>query len=270
MLQSSLLGASPVLTAVANGAQPIQPSLEPSDAVARVQQALICLDFELPVAGIDGIFGTETGAAVVAFRTSRGLSLAAPVLDAAMLAQLDLEIAYCECVSGDQVLDEPAVLSRDPYFGGILDILYPDRSIPDKILRFFELSDEFCLPLSPLFGPKVASLLGRLVEPKFQQDYNKLQGAAPGSDFFDLTNEAQTYTSFLRTYNPAVPEATIASTGASVRPDILRHRGDQPEWYEIKPLSPSGVVEWLNKARKLRSNYQGAFPYVAGRQYTPS
>ena len=270
MLQSSLLGESPALVAVANGAQAIQPSLESSDAVARVQQALICLDFELPVAGIDGIFGTETGAAVGAFRTSRGLPFAAPVLDAEMLALLDLEIAYCEGVTGEDVLDEPAVLSKDPFFGGILDDLHPDRGIPDKILRFFELSDEFCLPLSPLVGSQVASLLGRLVEPKFQKDYNKLQGISPGNDFFDLANGPKDYTDFLRAHNPTVPEATIASTGGSVRPDILRHRGDQPEWYEIKPLSPTGVRDWLAKAIKLRYNYSGSFPYAAGRLYTPS
>jgi hypothetical protein len=269
MLQSSLIGDSADLASVAAGGRRIQAP-ESSDAVARIQQALICIGFELPEAGVDGVFGDETGAAIIAFKTDRGLFPNDPVVGTRTTARLDLEMAYLEGVTGEDVLEEPRVLVTDPFFGGILDTVHPDRGIPDKILQFFELSDEFCFPLAPLFGTQVSSLLGRLVEPKFQIDYCSLQGPCGGNDFFDLINDAQPYTSFLRAHNPQVPEPTIVAVGRSVRPDIIRHRNDAPEWYEIKPLSPSGVAEWLIKGKQLRANYEPTFPYSPGKLYKPS
>ncbi|MVN74711.1 hypothetical protein GO988_00045 [Hymenobacter sp. HMF4947] len=269
MLQSSLIGGSADLAAVAAGARRIQAP-ENSDAVARIQQALICCGFELPSSGIDGHFGDETGRAVVAFKTARNLFPNDPVVGVGTTARLDLEVAYLEGVECEDVFEQPPILASDSYFGGILDNLHPDRGIPDKILRFFELSDEFCFPLSPLFGTQVSSLLGRLVEPKFKDDYCQLQAPCTTNDFFDIANSPQPYTDFLRTHNPAVPEATIVATGSSVRPDIMRHSANLPDWYEIKPLSPSGVTEWLLKARQLNANYLGTFPYLPGKRYNPS
>jgi hypothetical protein len=179
-------------------------------------------------------------------------------------------MAYLEGVSGEDALEETRILVTDPFFGSILDTLHPDRGIPDKILQFFELSDEFCFPLSPLFGPLVSSLLGRLVEPKIEADYCNLHPPCAGDDFFDLINDARPYTDFLRAHNPSVPEATIVAVGSSVRPDIIRHRSDASEWYEIKPLSPSGVAEWLIKGKLLRSNYEQTFPYSPGKLYKPT
>lgn len=101
-------------------------------------------------------------------------------------------------------------------------------------------------------------------------DYCKLQTPCIGDDFFDRRNTPEDYTNFLRNHNPQVPEDKIVSTGSSVRPDILRHRNDQPEWYEIKPLSPTGLRDWLAKATILRINYGGVFPYKQGKIYTPS
>ena len=269
MLHSSLIGGSADLAAVAAGARVIKAP-ESSDSVARIQQALICIGFELPKAGVDGSFGNETGDAVVAFKTDRGLFPNDPVVGRGTTARLDLEMAYLEGVTGADVPEEPRVLAADPFFGAILDTLHPDRGIPDKILRFFELSDEFCFPLSPLFGTRVSSLLGRLVEPKIRDDYCSLQAPCAGNDFFDLINSPAPYPDFLRAHNPQVPEATIVAVGSSVRPDIIRHRADPPEWYEVKPLSPSGVTEWLIKAGRLRVNYKPVFPYSPGKLYRPT
>jgi hypothetical protein len=269
MLHSSLIGGSADLTSVAEGSRRIQAP-ESSDAVARIQQALILVGGDLPESGVDGIFGDETGIAVSAFKEDRGLSPRDPVVGIGTTKRLDLEVAYLEGVNVEEALDEPRILASDPFFGGVLDSLNPDRGIPDKILRFFELSDEFCFPLAPLFGTQVASLLGRLVEPKFKDDYCELHAPCNSNDFFDLKNTPEDYTEFLRSHNPLVPEATIVEVGASVRPDIMRHRNDQPEWYEIKPLSPSGLTEWLLKAARLRINYGGVFPYLPGKIYTPS
>jgi hypothetical protein len=270
MLHSSLIGGSADLKLVAEGTRRIQAP-ESSDAVARIQQALILVGGSLPNSGIDGMFGDETGRAVSAFKKSRNLSPSDPVVGAGTTKRLDLEVAYLEEVVVEEAFNEPPILASNAFYGGVLDNLNPDRGIPDKILRFFELSDEFCFPLSALFGTQVSSLLGRLVEPEFKKDYCGLQPPCVGNDFFDLIKPIPTdYTEFLRIHNPQVPEATILSTGASVRPDILRQRDDQAEWYEIKPLTPSGLVEWLIKGKKLRSNYEGVFPYIPGKIYTPS
>lgn len=270
MLRSSLIGGSPDLAAVAAGVRVIQ-SPESSDAVTRIQQALICIGFELPKSGVDGIFGSETGDAVVAFKTSRGLYPNDPVVGKGTTARLDLEMAYLEGVTTVDVPEDSSVLAADPYFGAVLDGLHPDRGIVDKIRQFFELSDEFCFPLSPLFGTQVSSLLGRLVEPKIRDDYCSHLPVCAGDDFFDLVNSPTPYTNFLRIHNPQVPEPTIVTVGSTVRPDIIRHRTtDAPQWYEIKPLSPSGVAEWLLKAKRLQSSYAGHFPYTPGRLYTPS
>jgi hypothetical protein len=168
----------------------------------------------------------------------------------------------------EEVVNEPSILASDPFFAGILNKFNPDRGIPEKILQFFQLSDEFCLPLGPVFD-QIASEMGKLVEPKIEMDYCKLQAPCMGDDFFDTRNTPVDYTNFLRNHNPSIPEDKIVSTGSSVRPDILRHRTDQPEWYEIKPLSPSGLRDWLEKAVRLRINY-GIFPYVQGKIYAPS
>jgi hypothetical protein len=269
MLRSSLIGGSPDLVSVAAGQRRIQAP-EASDSVARIQQALICLGFELPEAGPDGVFGGETGNVVSAFKADRQLFPTDPVVGPGTTARLDLELAYLEGVLVDEALAEPRILASEPFFGGTIDAIRPDLQIPDKILRFFELSNEFCFPLSPLFGTQVASNFGRIVEPKFKKDYQSLQGISGDDDFFDLRNDARPYTNFLRSHNPLVPEPTIAQIGGSVRPDILRHRNDQPEWYEIKPLTPSGVAEFLVKGKVLRENYQQGFPYAPGRIYTPS
>jgi len=269
MLQSALIGGSADLASVAAGTRVIKAP-EVSDAVARIQQALVCIGFELPEFGVDGGFGNETGAAVVAFKTSRGLFPSDAVVGVKTTNRLDLEMAYLEGVTGENVLEETRVLVTEPFFGGILDQLHPERGIADKILQFFELSDEFCFPLSALFGPLVSSLFGRLVEPKFRDDYCTLHAPCTGHDFFDLQNSPIPYTNFLRSHNPNVPAATITAVGNSVRPDIIRHRNDPPEWYEIKPLTPSGVSEWLIKAKQLRSNYKPTFPYLPGRIYKPT
>jgi len=269
MLTSSLIGSSADLNSIAAGGRTMREP-EASDAVLRVQTALLSLGFELPEAGADGIFGQETAAAVVAFKTSRGLFPNNPVVGVGTATRLDVEIAYLEGVAVDQILDDDRVLASDPYLGARIDVLRPDLGIPDKILRFFELSDEFCLPLSALWGPQVASTFGKLVDPKMSDDYCATVGPCVGDDFFDLANNSTLYTLFLELHNPAVPPPIITQVGDSVRPDILRHRPGSTEWYETKPMTPSGVIEFLAKAKVLVSNYALGFPYVPGTAYRPS
>jgi len=265
MLHSSLIGGSPDLIFVAEGGRRIMAP-ESSDSVERIQQALVLLGANLPEAGIDGTFGEETGIAVSTFKESRGLSPSDPVVGVGTTKRIDLEVAYLENNPNilEEVINEPPILASDPFFAGILDHFNPDRGIPEKILQFFQLSNEFCLPLGPVFDQ-----MGKLVEPKMKEDYCKLQVPCTGDDFFDQRNTSTDYTNFLRSHNPQVPEDKIVSTGRSYRPDILRHHADQPEWYEIKPLSLPGLRDWLQKATELRLNYI-SFPYIAGKLYTPS
>lgn len=143
MLYSSLIGGSPDLVSVSEGGRRIQ-SPESSDSVQIIQQALLMLGANLPESGIDGTFGTETGLAVSAFKESRGLSPSDPVVGVGTTKRLDLEIAYLENNTDvlEEVVNEPRILASDPFFAGILDKFNPDRGIPEKILQFFQLSND--------------------------------------------------------------------------------------------------------------------------------
>ena len=66
---------------------------ETGPAVAKVQQALIDLGFALPLHGADGTFDDETGAAVVAYKTSRSIFPNDPVVGPKTMAGLDAEPA---------------------------------------------------------------------------------------------------------------------------------------------------------------------------------
>jgi peptidoglycan hydrolase-like protein with peptidoglycan-binding domain len=268
MLISALIGGCSELVAAAAGSLTIRAP-EQSEAVERIQAALVCLGFELPEAGCDGIFGAETGTAVSAFKESRGLKPADPVVGVGTTTQLDLEIAYLEDTFDDAVLEDDRILASNPLFGDFIDIQRGGLGIPDRILKFFELSDEFCLPFAPLVGSTVAQKFGEIVDPRIRDDYIKLQGFQ-GLDFFDLSKTATEYELFLELHNPTVPQDVLHRVGAGKRPDILRHRSDQPEWYETKPMSPSGVVEFLAKGKELKANYAQGFPYVPGKIYRPS
>jgi hypothetical protein len=66
-------------------------SPETGPAVRKVQEALIDLGFPLPTKGADSQFGTETGTAVVQFKTSRGIFPNDPVVGIKTMAALDTE-----------------------------------------------------------------------------------------------------------------------------------------------------------------------------------
>lgn len=268
MLISELIGGHGELVAAAAGSLTIRAP-ERSEAVERIQAALVCLGFDLPEAGCDGVFGAETGTAVSAFKESRGLEPADPVVGVGTTKRLDLEIAYLEETFDDAMLEDDRILASNALFGDFIDIQRGGLDIPDRILKFFELSDEFCLPLAGLVGPTVAQVLGEVVDPKIRDDYIKLQGFQ-GHDFFDLSKTSTEYELFLELHNPTVPQDVLHRVGAGKRPDILRHRKDRAEWYETKPMTPSGLAEFLAKGLELRANYAQGFPYLPGKIYRPS
>ncbi|WP_405016771.1 hypothetical protein OHV05_06415 [Kitasatospora sp. NBC_00070] len=274
MLRSELFSGTPDLAQVAAGARKIQAP-ESSASVATVQQALVTVGGALPTFGVDGRFGAETGAAVGTFKADRGLRPSDPVVGPGTVGRLDLELTFLDGTDTPSVLADPALPAREPFTASVLDVVHPDLDITGKVLQLLELGDEFCFSMSMaiLDAPKLASFVGRFVEPHINADFCARNGpCSPVDDFFDTLNSPAPYTAFLLAHNPAVPPAVVAQIGASVRPDILSHRPGRPaEWYEIKPLSPSGVTEGIAKGVKLRSNYENnGFPYRPGKTYTPS
>src|SRR4051812_15489220 len=64
---------------------------DPPESVAVIQLALATLGFAVSA---DGIFGIETGAAVTAYKTSKGLSPSDPVVGPGTMAALDADFAH--------------------------------------------------------------------------------------------------------------------------------------------------------------------------------
>jgi hypothetical protein len=272
MLLSSLIGSSPDLLSVYQGGRRIQAP-EQSESVSRIQEALVLLGYDLPASGVDGVFGNETASAVSAFKARKGLQPTDPVIGVGTITKLDLEIAYIENVPN--ILDLTSVdditLSNDPLFGGTLASSYPQLAILQRILDAFKPSNEFCFPVGPTFGSSLASKIGKYVEPFFQVDYCKVCPKCLGFDFFDLQETSDVYAFFIETHNPSAGSDAIAKVAQSKRPDILRHRQDQPEWYEIKPNSWSGLKDFREKQKALLKIYsENSLPYRPGEKYTPS
>jgi peptidoglycan hydrolase-like protein with peptidoglycan-binding domain len=272
-LVSSVFAGNADLSTVADGARTIQAP-EASDSVALIQQALVVVGAELPHAGADGAFGPETGAAVSAFKAHRGILPSDPVVGRGTIAGLDRELSFLDGRDDPGFVDDRALLVREPFTAGVLDAVHPDRGIGERVLEFFEFGDQFCFSMSMavLDAPLLAGFVGRYVEPKIAADFCLRAGpCSPVDDFFDLVNSPAPYRTFLAGHNPTVPPDTIAAIAAGRRPDIISHRpGGIPEWYEIKPLSPSGVVAGLAKGNDLKSTYAtNGLPYVPGKTYQP-
>jgi hypothetical protein len=79
------------------GTQPFPaPVLSNGPAIQKVQQTLIDIGYPLPVSGADGNFGSETGSAVVTFKTDWHLTPRDPVIGPKTMAALDKEMLALE------------------------------------------------------------------------------------------------------------------------------------------------------------------------------
>ncbi len=87
-LRSLRFAGDPILEACLAGNHRMREP-EESDAVGKVQQALLDLGYSLPVHGADGRFGSETGAAVVAFKRDHDLHPTDPVVGPGTTRALD-------------------------------------------------------------------------------------------------------------------------------------------------------------------------------------
>lgn len=274
MLISSLFGGNPALNDVAAGVRTIRAP-EVSDSVALIQQALVTVGFDLPEAGVDRIFRSETGVAVSTFKADRGLSPADPVVGSGTINRLDLELSYLDGSDNPGFASDATLLLSEPFTAAVLDAVHPDLDITRIVLDALELNDKFCFSMSMaiLDAPLIASFVGRLVEPHVNADFCAQAGPCSAvDDFFDLLNSPVPYTTFLAAHNPGINPATISDVGSGVRPDIISHHPDlTPEWYEIKPLSPAGVAAGLVKGNALKDGYaDNGFPYIPGKRYKPS
>ena len=97
-LQSARFAGDPTLEAVlggtlrlgAPGTSPYPaPVLSSGPSIAKIQQALIDLHYPMPQHGADAKFGSETGTAVVKFKTIRGIQPNDPVVGPKTMAALD-------------------------------------------------------------------------------------------------------------------------------------------------------------------------------------
>jgi Putative peptidoglycan binding domain len=80
-----------VLESCLTGHRMFAGSGDPPESVALVQQALADLGFSVSV---DGIFGPETGSAVTAYKTQKGLTPNDPVVGPGTMAALDADFAH--------------------------------------------------------------------------------------------------------------------------------------------------------------------------------
>ena len=159
---------------------------ETSDAVARVQAALVAVGFRMPTTDIDGIFSVdgETGAAISAYKADRGLVPNDPVVGVGTANALDAEIRFLEDDSLAFVPDKPGTLALDPYKAGRAELALFEPSIGQKVLDLFELRDRICFRLSMELGPIIAQWFGEtIVEPRVFKDFRALMAPSGPSDF---------------------------------------------------------------------------------------
>ena len=91
LLSAPRFYADTVLSSCLDGHRIFQGSGDPPESVARVQQALLDLGFDVTV---DGMFGDGTGTAVHDFKVARGLVPDDPVVGPGTMAALDAAFAH--------------------------------------------------------------------------------------------------------------------------------------------------------------------------------
>jgi peptidoglycan hydrolase-like protein with peptidoglycan-binding domain len=271
MLISQLLGASADIQGIAAGARRMLAP-EESDSVALIQEALVAVGFSLPNAGVDGSFGAETGTAVSAFKSSRGLSPTDPVVGVGTSNRLDLEVAYLEGSTADTVLRDTRALALDPYQAGFLEVSLGDTNLGQRVIDFFEFGDRICFRLSfALSGSAAQWMSEEIVEPLVFTDYRSKQAPVTSADFFDNSKSSTPYVNFLLAQHPTIDPDRLRDLGGKTRPDILRHRTPGSEWYEIKPASIAGAIGAFKKFLQIPKNYlEVGLPYLPGTRYTPT
>ncbi len=272
MLVSQLFSGHADLELIASGGRRMLAP-EVSDSVALVQQALLAIGFPLQAAGVDGAFGQETGNAVVAFKTDRGLFPNDPVVGVGTIKRLDREITWLEGGDGAGLIDvatlDTKTLVLDPVHAGFVENTLGDMSIGQKVLDQWEFGDRACFRASFLFDRFIAQALGRFIEPFVFENFCERTGPCTADDFLDEAGPLN-YTAFLKPRNPTVPPARIDELASMRRPDIISHRAFK-EWYEIKPASVWSAGEaWIKLNSIIPAYAARGLPYKPGEKYVPT
>lgn len=122
-LQSPRFADDPVLESCLDGTHRMHWP-EKGDAVAKVQQALIDLQYSIP-SGATGNFGQETGKAVTQFKQAHQLSPSDPVVDPGTMAALDADIIAFDAGNAP-VPSPPATLQSVTFW---INAFIPDPSL---------------------------------------------------------------------------------------------------------------------------------------------
>jgi len=132
-----------------------------------------------------------------------------------------------------------------------------------------------CFPVSEFQSSQFASGFGTIAERLIEQDYCDTLGCSPATTFVD-NNNPTAYKNFLVTHNPSLASGPQAAKLAAEfpgvkRPDIMSDDGIRKDYYEIKPLSGSGITDGAFKLLSIAAfmNRMG-LSYAAGTTYSPS
>lgn len=138
---------------------------------------------------------------------------------------------------------------------------------------------EKCFAPGDLLPDDLASKLGQIIETRIDADYCKLMAPCRPmvTDFFDQSGDPLPYISFLVFNNPG-HAARLTSLAIRTRirkamqvPDMLAHRPERKEFYEVKPDSVKGRAKGGDKLLNLIAFYgTERFPYTPGTSYTPT
>jgi hypothetical protein len=281
VLVSRLFGGSDVLQGIAAG-DALPSGSCGNDAVRAIKGALLALGFAASQSELDGELDDSFAAALSQFRRSRNLppSEKSPI-DASLLQRIDFEVAFLEgYIPPDaelRLLQDESLLRLDPFrsslLGMSLGIQGLDRKIVDAVQSFRktqELGDRFCFRLSLDLGAPVASIVSKsLAEPLIFADFCKINGPCGPNVFFDISPSFKPYEAFLLANNGGRPG--LSKVSKMTRPDIVSHRPPDFDWYEIKPMSLSGLREAVDQlVIILGINLAFRLPYRPGSRYNPT
>jgi hypothetical protein len=188
-LRSARLTGDPFLESCLNGTDRIFAGRD-GLTVMRIQSALLDVDLSVGPAGTDGIFGSDTGAAVTTFKTRHGLVPNDPVVGRGTTLALDNELFF-----------DPATL--DPVFGEFSPVVVDHR------LEQFIARELVSLVSAPLDSWR--HMLGRFTADALNSD--ELLGIAANSRAIDLREPFLTVADPVQEGSPAeqlIDDAIIA------------------------------------------------------------
>jgi hypothetical protein len=135
--------------------------------------------------------------------------------------------------------------------------------------------NDLCIPISWLFGEQLARAPGAYAEAMIFKDYCQNMSCPGTTEYFDNASAGPidiNYPAFIIAHNALPSWKEVFLSFAQVRrPDIMNHRPDIQEFYEIKPRSPAGIAAGIGKLLDIAAYVKLlGLPYVLGTVYTPT